>query len=88
MVRVVMRPWLVSVSRSAIGVCDQGSASSAANSPGWFCLTVNANPAPRSCRYWAWARWVCRASYEDVRVMSTCCPGPLLAAVSRSLRLA
>ena len=29
-----------------------------------------------------------KASYEDVRVMSTCCPGPLLAAVSRSLRLA
>ncbi|MGH3832619.1 MAG: transposase family protein [Pseudonocardiaceae bacterium] len=29
-----------------------------------------------------------KASYEDVRVMSMCCPGPLLAAVSRSLRLA
>ena len=40
MVRVVIRPWPVSMSRRAIGVCDQGSASSAAKSPGWFCLTV------------------------------------------------
>jgi hypothetical protein len=33
-----------------------GRALSAAKSLGWFSLTVNTNPAPRSCRYWAWAR--------------------------------
>ena len=32
MVRVVIRPWLVSMSRAAMGTSDQGSASSAANS--------------------------------------------------------
>jgi hypothetical protein len=82
MVRVVTRPWPVSMSRAAIGVCDQGSSSSAANSPGWFCLTVKTNRAPRSWRYWAWARWVWSASYEDLRVMPRCCLETRLAAAS------
>lgn len=45
MVRVVIRPWPRSICRWAIGVSVQGSASSAANRPGWLCLTVN-EPSP------------------------------------------
>jgi hypothetical protein len=84
MVRVVIRPWVVSRSRWAIGVWRQGSASRAANRVGWFCLTVRTNSAPRECRYSAWARWVWRASYGDVLVMPTPLLGMLLAAVSRA----
>ena len=44
MVRVVIRPWPRSTCRWVIGVSVQGSASSAANRPGWLCLTRKHEP--------------------------------------------
>ena len=59
-----------------------------ADRPVWFCLTVRTNSAPRECRYSAWARWLWRASYADLRIMPMSGPKALVVAVSVVVRSA